>query len=205
MLHDKSPPKILCKFIAQNFTIKKKQMKNITLTIAFLLFLNICFAQLEKNTWIIGGSGNMSFSNYTYSLGTYYSESKGFDLKLSPNVGYFVADKFAVGLKPFVSWYKTDVTTPGGLTANEARKGIGPFIRYYFLDKEKQFNIVADATYQFGFYTSKPQKGNSSIFSFAVGPVIYFNTSVGLEFLIGYNSTKEDINLAGPKTTKKKC
>lgn len=172
-------------------------------TFFLLLFSFTAKCQLDKGIWLVGGSGNFYASKNTYAVqsSSYYAESNDLTVKISPTIGYFIADKFVVGLKPFFTWYKSHTTTPGGGNENEKRYGIGPFLRYYFLEKEKQFNILAETSYQHGFY-SFISKGKSNIFSIAAGPVIYFNSSVGLEFLIGYSSIKENIDL-GANTTKK--
>lgn len=74
--------------------------------------------------------------------------------------------------------------------------GFGPFLRYYFLGVNKQFNVHTDGSYQYnieqsgGFSSSNSTPDpvpitqySKNTFSIAAGPVIYFNTSVGLAFL----------------------
>ena len=61
---------------------------------------------------------------------------------------------------------------------------------------------MTEINYQYGLYSFKPTKGNSNTFNALVGPVIYLNTSVGLEFLVGYYSTTETIKQIGEITTK---
>lgn len=156
-------------------------------------------AQLEKSTWLVGGAGNFYSSKRDYTsivnpITNGYS--KELNLTISPNVGYFIMDKFAVGLRPYFSWGKGesfpyDPTVSGG-TSDSKRYGIGPFARYYFLDKEKQFNILTDISYQVGIW-DVGKKGKLSNFSFLAGPVIYFNTSVGMEFLLGYSTQSEEL------------
>lgn len=66
---------------------------------------------------------------------------------------------------------------------------MGPFSRYYLLDTEKPYNILIEAAYQYGIGSTKPLNERQSIFSAGIGPVVYFNSAVGLEFLLGYNNT----------------
>lgn len=115
-------------------------------------------------------------------------------LGISPSVGYFLADKFAVGLRPSYTKTKSQIDSPGGGNTNENRLDVGPFARYYFLAEEKQFNVLADVSYQYGFYWFMPTKGNRNTFSASAGTVVFFNSSVGLELLIGYYTQKETIN-----------
>lgn len=155
--------------------------------------------QLDKNTWLVGGAGSFYSSKRDYT--SFVSPitngySKELSLTISPNIGYFITDKFALGLKPYFSWGKgesfpNDPTVSGG-QSDSKRYGIGPFARYYFLDKEKQFNILTDISYQIGVW-NVGSKGNLSNFSFLAGPVIYFNTSVGMEFLLGYSTQSEEL------------
>jgi hypothetical protein len=46
-------------------------------------------------------------------------------------------------------------------------------------------------------YWFTPTKGSINTFSASAGPVIYFNSSVGMEFLLGYYSRKEVIQQNG--------
>lgn len=176
-------------------------MKKITLTVLFFTFTLLSYCQLNKKTWLVGGSGNFYSVKRTYAGAAFYSESNDLNLNLSPNIGYFVKDKFVIGLKPYFNWFKSVVTTTSGLYSNSSRFGIGPFGRYYFLKKEKQYNILAEASYQHGF-NSASIKGNSNTFTFLTGPVIYFNSTVGLEFLFGYSSTIENTDIDRPSYTK---
>lgn len=169
-----------------------------------LIFLTASFffsfsstAQLDKKKWLIGGIGTFRSTNDDYSSTTVASENKRTEIKITPNIGYFIIDKFAVGLKSSLSWNKNK-----GLTANTTfststatRFDYGPFVRYYFLDKEKPFNLLVDLSYQFGNLKFKEsnEKGVRNNFSVMAGPVLYFNSSVGIEFLLGYKIEKEKL------------
>ncbi len=158
-------------------------------------------AQLDKGTWLVGGNGSFASSKGSFSTDTYSQESKETNLNISPNIGYFLLDKLAVGIKPGFTWYKSLITTSGA-TSNSTRFEVGPFVRYYFLDKTKPVNILSEISYQHEFITAKPETGSSNTFSFNAGPVIYFNSSVGLEFTVGYYSHSENF-LSYSKTTQK--
>jgi len=53
---------------------------------------------------------------------------------------------------------------------------------------EKIVNILVDGAYQFG--SEKGQSNPTSKHTFTIngGPVVYFNSNVGLEFLVGYST-----------------
>lgn len=165
----------------------------------FILLVSCCFtftsfAQLTQGNWLAGGTGNFLTSKYSYSSPTYTSSSDRVEIDISANIGYFIIDKLALGLKPGYSKFKDVVDgSAGNINSNQNRIYFGPFGRYYFLKADKQFNILTDVSYQYGLYWFTPTKGNSNTFSASAGTVVFFNTSVGLELLLGYYSRKEVI------------
>jgi hypothetical protein len=169
-------------------------MKKIILFFTSLfLFSFSSFAQLNKKNWLVGGSGSFKSLNNNFTSVVYNSEAKITEIKLTPNIGYFVIDKFAVGLKSTLELRNVKSLT-GASYGKSLRLDYGPFVRYYFLEKEKQFNILADLSYQFGNVTLTGEKGSRNNFSILAGPAIYFNSSVALEFLVGYMYTMEKIS-----------
>lgn len=177
-------------------------MKKIILILIFVISNLPIYAQLEKKTWLLGGSGSFSstVSTVTYTnnvdpitLNAYFEKSKVFNLNLSPSIGYFLLDKFALGLKPTITWEKSqgvDGTNGVSLIPNKNSRNflIGPFFRYYFLKKEKPFNFLIESTYQFGMVRVFDNiKGNTNNLSILAGTSLYFNKTIALEFLLGYN------------------
>ena len=177
-------------------------MKLILSLSAFCLISISLSAQLTKGTWLVGGTGKFYTYTSDYSSATYSNTAKYTQIDISPAVGYFVADKLAFGIKPTLSSIKGKVTTSGGGSTNVQRYWIGPFGRYYLLEKEKPYNIVTEVSYQLGFFGGGLVKGKLSNFSALVGPVIYFNSSVGIEFLLGYSYSKEDAEQANKEIKK---
>jgi len=117
-------------------------MKTIKLFIAATLLLTInSYGQLDKKTWLVGGSG--SFNSYKLE-GSFISQQTnnqvitGYNYKvieLSPKVGYFFIDKLAIGITPTFSYSKV-ISRVNNTTAYYANKfSVGPFARYYFLKK----------------------------------------------------------------------
>ena len=171
-------------------------------TFFLLLFSFTAKCQLDKGIWLVGGTGK--FYSYTsqYSSAAYSNEAKYTQIDLSPSIGYFALDKLAFGIKPTFSSIKGKVTTSGGGTTNVQRYWIGPFGRYYLLNATNNYNIITDVSYQVGLFNAGGQKGKLSTFSALLGPVIYFNTSIGLEFLLGYSYSKEDVEQANKEIRK---
>ncbi|PZX63764.1 hypothetical protein [Hydrotalea sandarakina] len=165
-------------------------MKFFLSCLLLILCSSLAHAQLEQGTWLVGGSG--SYYNFTaLNSGTNYStDSKYTQISLSPYLGIFILNKFAIGLLPTFSSVKGKVTSTGGLSTNVQRYRIGPFVRYYILNASKQFNIVTALSYQYGVFGGIAS-GKLTTFSALAGPVIYFNSVVGLEMLLGYDYSKE--------------
>ncbi len=163
-------------------------MKKITVSIIaiFILVFN-ANSQIEKGNWLVGGNGSFS------SIKEYVSQNNTSGLKyvlISTNIGHFLANQFAVGLRVKYSYQKSSYT---GADANSYSEfGGGPFARYYFLKPEKQINIFSEINYQYTIANTSntTDKANRSSFAFLAGPVIFFNNNIGLEFTIGYSTTK---------------
>ncbi len=151
-------------------------------------------SQLAKNDWLIGGSGNFYTFTPSYINSPGYLNPRYTKINISPNIGYFVADKVAFGLGATFSSYKQKGADPYYILSNFKRYLIGPFGRYYFLDSEMPYNLLAEVCYQYGIPDAGGINGKLSSFSALTGPVIYFNNTVGLEFLIGYKSSMEEVS-----------
>ena len=177
-------------------------MKSVFAIFVFILFSNDIKAQLDKGIWLVGGTGKFYSYISENSSAIYNTENRYTQIDLSPAIGYFVIDKLAFGLRPTFSSIKGKVTSAGGLSTNVQKYLIGPFSRYYFLSNENNYNIVTDLSYQFGFFGGGLAKGKLSTFSALLGPVIYFNTSIGLEFLLGYSYSNEDVEQANKEIRK---
>jgi hypothetical protein len=154
--------------------------------------------QITKDNWLIGGTANFSSSNQETVVQTGTQKSTYLNYSIAPNIGYFFLDKFAAGLKAGITKGKADygdlrqggVTVASGGYSNATWFDLGPFVRYYLLSADKQFNLFAEGKYMYGIASLHPGKGTRHNYSFNAGPVIYFNSSVGLEFTVGYSSER---------------
>lgn len=175
------------------------KIKFITLS----LFVTFCsYAQLDKKTWLVGGTGSFnSYKRYDSSTLEFNGEFIKIrrdikEFEFSPKAGLFIIDKLALGLSSSFTSEKSESTTitgnAGGGYSNSYRFSVGPFVRYYFLKKEKPFNILAEANYQFGnlrLFTDLPNdKASINKFAFLAGPELFFNSCVGMEVLLGYKT-----------------
>lgn len=172
-------------------------MSKVILLFFAFFSVQLSFGQLTEGNWLFGGSGYLQSNTRDYIVGQNIVKYKDNDVAISPSVGYFIINKLAIGVKPSFSWSKSDYVRTisgnvGGGQENNSWFYIGPFGRYYFLQKDNIYNIVVDASYSYGMRSDFGKNvGRSNSFKFMTGPVLYFNSSVGIELLIGYSSTKQ--------------
>lgn len=165
-----------------NYTNKTlNKMKTIkTLFLAILLFTMTTNAQITKGNWMVGGDGSFSNSKATNSTGIIGSSN---GVGISPNIGYFFTDKLAVGIRASFNYGKTS----GG--PSSIGFGGSPFVRYYFLKPEKLVNVFIDANYGYTLSKTDGREETGRSYNLKAGPVVYFNSSVGLELTLNYNKS----------------
>jgi hypothetical protein len=178
-------------------------MHRIVILLLVILIAKHSTGQITKHNWLVGGTGLFNSTTHTNDLG--FANYRFTDIQLSPDIGYFFVDKFAGGLKLSLatSNYKNISDGAGYNHGTNNSYGFGPFLRYYFLNPNKQFNIIIDGSYQYQIergggvsstgstpYPVPITQYTKNTFAISGGPVIYFNSSVGLEFLVGYVTTK---------------
>ncbi len=158
-------------------------MKKLLLLFLLIFICTTTSAQLTKGNWLVGGSGSFSSvtSKYENNSGNKV-EIKGTRFNLNPNIGYFFVDKFVAGLD-----VNLDYGNPSGSDNSNWSMDIGPFLRYYFLEANKRFNIFSEASYTYGTGLSKINNDNKSTnFNFGAGCELFFNSTVGLELAVNY-------------------
>lgn len=157
-------------------------MKTITLFFFILLACTLTTnAQITKGNWMVGGSGeyiNQTFKNDDES------KTKLETIAIRPNVGYFIIDKFALG--GAFRFQKQSIYHT---------YGVGLFSRYYFLKTEKMFNLFAQIHYDYTYVVSDGHV-NGHYYGARIGQVIFFNSSVGLEFAVEYERGETSNNIS---------
>ena len=148
-------------------------------------------AQLTKGNWLVGG-------NFSYlkdkSGGVDAVNSNSRTITVSPNIGYFAFDKFASGLRLNLAFTKQKYPEVNGTSYSISQNllGAGPFLRYYFLDREKRINVFSEGNFEYSVLfinngLSAPQDNFKSLrYGLSAGSVIFFNSAVGLEFIGSY-------------------
>lgn len=158
-------------------------LKSFVIIIAAIFLSAKSFGQITKNTWLLSGNASFLSQKNSSAASLQYKQT---DFQISPTIGYFIIDKFAVGLKPSFTYGKNNLIAGGDAQTIFL---IGPFARYYLLQTDRPFNLLFEGSYS---YTSLNQASESKQHTFFIGtgPVLYFNTTVGLEFILGYSTTK---------------
>ena len=157
------------------------------IALAFTLTTN---AQITKGNWMFGG--DIAFS-YSKSKPKSIVNSKTFDMNLSPNVGYFFWDKFAVGTK--INYTFSQSKSDSG-TSKFERLLVSPFVRYYFLETEKPINFFLESAYRFAILN----ENNSTEFSVKGGAAIFLNSSVAFEIALEYLNSNTNTAYVGLNT-----
>lgn len=153
-----------------------------------VFFVANSYAQITKGNWLVGGNGEFQREKTTFPTGEITSSY----LSLSPKIGHFIFDRFAIGLH---SNYSKTVTKSNNIKSTISTFGFGPFLRYYLLNSEKNrsLNLIVEGKGAYNVQNNKSASSKSDFLSytFLTGPVIFFNSSVGVEFLLGYKGFKE--------------
>jgi hypothetical protein len=142
----------------------------------FFLFLFVSVlthAQTEKGTVMIGGG-----------LGLKTGEGAS-EFNLNPNVGFFVANNFALGGSLNFATSKTgEIST--------TNFGIGPFARYYVGSTNTKPFVVTEFDYLTTTIKNGEQKFNANGFGFlfGLGFAAFVNQTVAIEGVTGYNYSK---------------
>jgi len=188
--------------------------RTVILVAIFVTVLFSASAQLKKGTFRLGGTVGLGSSTTSYSYpagGSASGDTKTSSFSFNPNVSYFFAKNFSLGLAlPFSS---SKSSTSGAETKTNSFSA-GPMIRYYFpFDKVA---IFPEVNYTLGSQsTSAPvfSTGNGTItdqkittklnmFRGGVGVTYFLNNSIGLEGIFYYQRSQVNYdNGFQPNTT----
>ncbi len=129
-------------------------MKKLLLFVALTVFALTGKAQTSAGTVVIGGGFNFKSEAPENS-----NNDKTSQFSFQPSVGYFVADRFVVGLDLELDTYKD--SRSGATVEKSSFFIIGPYARYYkFLSDNEKVAFFGQADFGFGF--GKDTQGNNS-------------------------------------------
>jgi len=172
------------------------------LTLIFVTLLaQPVISQVDKGSFLVGGSLGFSNSKTTETFGTNpptpSPEFKSVSLNLAPNISYFVIKGLALGITPSYS-YTNEKETNGSYQEKTHTFSIGPMARYYYM--LNKWAIFSHVSYNFGWETLKgftfnqftgtnqyaTQKSTTGNFKGGIGATYFLNNKVGIEGLVFY-------------------
>lgn len=160
-------------------------MKKVLFSAVALLAFGFANAQEEKSFGFAKGDfimeGNLSFG----STNDKNTEVKTNNFGFNPKVGYFVNDKFAVGVELGIGSDKREVA--GTDTDKNSNFDAGVFGRYYFLDLGKRFKTYAEAG--LGMESGKAGLADDKYSGFGFGAGLGMNYFVSDSFAINFALT----------------
>ena len=174
-------------------------MKKVLLSAVALLAFGFANAQEEGKAFGFAQGdvfleGNLGFS----STNNKNTEVKTSSFNFNPKAGYFVTEKFAVGVELMLGSEKEEVA--GNDDFKGSNFGAGVFARYYFLDLGERFKTYAEAG--LGIDSGKEEyfPGDAKYSGLAAGAGLglqYFVTpkiaiNFGLTDILSYSSRKWD-------------
>ena len=140
------------------------------------IFVSPVFSQTEKGSLLLGGG---------FGFGQSETENASItSASISPNIGVFIADGFALGIRPFAA-----VARVNGV--NNPSLGITPFVRYYINtgDKIKPF-LAANLGYTASTVVNPFNQERDWVGGFSAGGgpglAIFLNRNVALELRTSY-------------------
>lgn len=195
-------------------------MKKLILCMAAFTSMVAVLAQNKKGNHLVGvsiGSGNFSSSKYDYvyssTTTTYDGDSKSFNIGISPDIGWYLTDRFVLGTSLNLYYYtnkynsgNSSTTVTSKSSSNGLSFSIGPTARMYLGKMNSKGMPYVSLMTGLSFYPSdNGEASNSSntyhytyktknYFSWNIGPRVgyehFFNERIGLHYYIGYNYNK---------------
>jgi hypothetical protein len=146
----------------------------ITLMLGFLI-LQCAHAQIEKGYNLAGGAGRIGF------------DSDQFSIYLSPDLGWFIKDRFPVGGN--LTFYVSDTENSTNFTLS-----FGPFVRYYFGNARTKVFVhggmgISSDTYSYNYAGNKEKNSDFDLyFDLRAGIAFFITEQVALEAALVYQS-----------------
>lgn len=158
-------------------------MKKLILVILLAFIPNLMHSQISKGDYLLGGSIYLGYVDGRNELNGVTAEARQFGLGINPTAGYFIIDKLAIGSS--LNYYYT-YSFDSKNSYNSV--GIGPYLKYYFLEKEKNINIFSHLSYNIDIIEDFDNSSHN--FKVGAGPIFFINKNIAIETGIYYNYNK---------------
>lgn len=155
-------------------------MKKIFIGVALMLSAMTVNAQIGQGKLFINGEFGISSKSFEND-----SDHKYSTVSITPSVGYFITDQFALGLGVGISSTR-DKNTNNTVTITDAysRINISPFARYYVPTAGDKFHFFVQSRLGFAFDSRnyKTESGNNSVTRTTKENSINFRISPGFAY-----------------------
>ncbi|MDJ1501687.1 outer membrane beta-barrel protein [Xanthocytophaga agilis] len=155
-------------------------MKKIFIAAIAMISAMTATAQVEQGKLFINGQFGVSSKSYEANSNYKYSS-----FALTPSVGYFVSDQFAVGLGlGFTTTKNKYINNTNVVTETTPTVNVSPFVRYYIPTSGDKFHFFAQSRLGFGFgkEKTKTEFANSTNTTESKVNTIDFSISPGFAF-----------------------
>lgn len=140
----------------------------------FIFSSTFSFSQIQKGSFLVGGTA-------TYTDYSKFFNATRREIEVAPNVGYFLFDQFALGLRPGMTIINSEYDS-----GDQTTYFLSPYLRYYFLSPDRPFNIMVQTDYQSQFNRTFKSNG----FGVSGGLIIFLSQNIALECSLGYATQK---------------
>jgi Outer membrane protein beta-barrel domain len=150
-------------------------MKNILFLFACILLVNICGAQINKGSSLLGLSFNLS--NGTSDYGINSNTTKGFTI--SPSYGYAIRNNKVVGIT--LDYVQSSIKGNQDEPYTYHSYGAGAFIRKY-LPLGKGFHLYGEGTVRYNY--SKAENNPVSVYSKSISNTFGVDLTPGISYAL---------------------
>ncbi|MCU0400391.1 MAG: hypothetical protein MUE75_05160 [Algoriphagus sp.] len=167
-------------------------MKRSIFTPLFLLAIVLSAqAQMQKGSWMVDGQVGISMDRqdnqiFDPTVGNYSNSYRQNGFSLSPGLGYFIQDHWALGLSPSfgMGWGEGELTGNSPVNFNSFEYGIGLFSRKYIPTGDK-LSFFGDIRIG-GFWGNleENEEGSSNRIAHAKSSGLEAGASLGLQYLL---------------------
>ena len=152
-------------------------------TILLLGFLTTAFGQLQKGDWMLDLSGSIQLTDQAYPSG-----QTQFYASFAPSAGYFFTDRLMAGTG--FGFYSGSGWSQNSGDFNIYQYNFSPFVRYYFLKKEKWMGF----SFGEGFIQNRQnglRQGDTTLLFLPQGWAYNLRTGIGANFFLAPNVALE--------------
>lgn len=172
-------------------------MKTLLFSLSFIFGLTSTQAQLQEGNIMLGtdlGSGITSTaSNGLFGMNFGLNDGAGYDIGISPKMGYFLNDNFAVGAIVNLGFNKS--AESNGESTKTTVYGVQGFTRFYVRPGEADLeNLVRTGRFFLethagiaGINIHEGPTTNGFAFGFGPGYAYFLNSNIALEASVKYN------------------